>query len=1071
MDTKLSKKYKFKRVFANILSIVAILAIALANIGFTAQAAPRSLPSDWDGSAVRKASILLESDGFKMWYDGIDFQGQTQVGLATSTDGTSWTKYFDNPVLSGDPDAWDSSGEHAPFVMKDGDQYKMWYEGSDGNVRQLGYATSDDGITWTKYEGNPVLQNGDGYDQDVAGHGSVLYEDGNYKLWYHAIGSDGIIIAYATSPDGINWVKFGPVLQQEEGLWDEYGLWGPSVLKVGETYWMWYSASGQSYPASIGAATSENGENWTRVSDAPIITIADNNIGDPHVIFDEEIFKMWFTNFSDGAIYYAESSDGIDWNEPTPVLPPGVLFPLEGWHDGNEGEVEVNSCTAFGWSADPDDRDRDVQIRILADGNEVATTTASDYGEDMDELGICPGGTCRFTVNLWGLISLGEEHQITVQAYDLDTDDWWNLEGTPKTLTCPNPFIAVSLTEHWFWVNNFTPETLVTFSIYDYQGAENLILEFSKPTDEMGNLTIEGWQHIWDPEPGDYIVATDGLITKDLVLEYVTLEVFDPENDLVSGHAIPDREVGVGVGNEAGEQWMNVIADHVTGEWIAQFEFNTGEDYLTEDSWAGGHVADEDGDVTAAHNSGPPEPPAWFTVFPEWDAIEGWNFPLGAEVHLAIYEDPDASPVYEQYEPVTFTPWGSWELWVWFDLAGGDGYDVKAGDIVKLSYGDTVRTHTVQNLAISKVNPEDDLVKGTADPGAEINVWPHATGQEEFVNANPMGKWNVDFTGIYDLMPGDGGRARIWENGNATEVEWYIPRSRIVASITEDWFYLQEFSPNKTIKFTVFEAQGEKPIWKGETTTDDSGFAWINAEDRWNLEPGNYLVVKDGRNSKDLIIEGFTFDVFSITNGQLFGTAPEPYGRNVWVGIGWENDGWSMDVTTDGAGSWLADFGNPVPTDYQWVAAQIFDDDGDASELRPSVVIDWSLVIANQEDWVDSEIFVDEGQSFTIEALGLMNPCADTYPNGPDFCIFYTPLGDGAVPDENELGPFPGPGLSFMALLGRIYDENDDGAPFYIGAGGTFTAEKSGTLQFTPNDNLRTDNQGSYIVSVMFLEP
>ena len=36
----------------------------------------------------------------------------------------------------------------------------------------------------------------------------------------------------------------------------------------------------------------------------------------------------------------------------------------------------------------------------------------------------------------------------------------------------------------------------------------------------------------------------------------------------------------------------------------------------------------------------------------------------------------------------------------------------------------------------------------------------------------------------------------------------------------------------------------------------------INAEGRWNLEPGNYLVVSDGNTTKDLMLEEFTFDVF-----------------------------------------------------------------------------------------------------------------------------------------------------------------------------------------------------------------
>jgi hypothetical protein len=106
--------------------------------------------------------------------------------------------------------------------------------------------------------------------------------------------------------------------------------------------------------------------------------------------------------------------------------------------------------------------------------------------------------------------------------------------------------------------------------------------------------------------------------------------------------------------------------------------------------------------------------------------------------------------------------------------------------------------------------------------------------------------------------------------------------------------------------------------------------------DQIDLVPGNYLIISDGKTTREIVLEALTFDLFDTTLGLLQGTAPEPFGRRVWAGIGWENDGWSMDVTTDGTGSWVADFGAPVPSDYQWVAAQIFDDDGDASELRPA---------------------------------------------------------------------------------------------------------------------------------------
>ncbi|MFQ5576135.1 MAG: FG-GAP-like repeat-containing protein, partial [Anaerolineae bacterium] len=243
---------------------------------------------DWDGSTVGKVSVINDGGTYKMWFDGRNLFRETKIGLATSPDGIAWTKYSGNPVLTGTTAAAsDYNEEHAPFVLKDGATYKMWYEWSDGNSRNLAYATSSDGITWSEYAGNPVLQPGpDGYDQDDAAHGSLLKEGNVYKLWYHAIGDQGPIIAYATSGDGIAWAKQGPALLPNPGSWDDSALWGPSVLNLNGVYWMWYSGADANGPAGIGVVTSTNGISWTRFLGGPVLTETGAFIGDPHVITD-----------------------------------------------------------------------------------------------------------------------------------------------------------------------------------------------------------------------------------------------------------------------------------------------------------------------------------------------------------------------------------------------------------------------------------------------------------------------------------------------------------------------------------------------------------------------------------------------------------------------------------------------------------------------------------------------------------------------------------------------------------------------------------------------------------------
>jgi hypothetical protein len=91
----------------------------------------------------------------------------------------------------------------------------------------------------------------------------------------------------------------------------------------------------------------------------------------------------------------------------SPGIPGSITLPPsdspEGNHDGNEGIVLKLGCSAFGWAVDPEDRVRDLQVRILSDGSQVATVTADEFREDAEEL--CVGGTCGFSTSLWGLIS------------------------------------------------------------------------------------------------------------------------------------------------------------------------------------------------------------------------------------------------------------------------------------------------------------------------------------------------------------------------------------------------------------------------------------------------------------------------------------------------------------------------------------------------------------------------------------------------------------------------------------------------------------------------------------------
>jgi hypothetical protein len=113
-----------------------------------------------------------------------------------------------------------------------------------------------------------------------------------------------------------------------------------------------------------------------------------------------------------------------------------INIPPEGHHDNFTGSQNQFFCRAEGWAADANDLAADLNIRIFSDGLEVAQDVAGTFRQDLQDAGVCVDGTCSFSVDLWGLISIDTDHLITVQAQDAQTGEWVDLFDTPRTLNC-----------------------------------------------------------------------------------------------------------------------------------------------------------------------------------------------------------------------------------------------------------------------------------------------------------------------------------------------------------------------------------------------------------------------------------------------------------------------------------------------------------------------------------------------------------------------------------------------------------------------------------------------------------
>lgn len=226
-------------------------------------------PKDsYDGDLVLAPEpVRLSPTHLRMYYSAKkagSFFGKTwTLAVADSQDnGKTWTKYSGNPILEPTDDAWESGAVGFCSVEKNADGWKMWYLGTDthGNaLKQVGYATSPDGLKWQRHSGNPIIPVNPRvkWEAQAIAVPRVIRDGALYKVWYCSYPANNTYaIGQAESFDGLRWFRSpnNPVIKPEGKGFDSQMAAYPGVIRVGDRYLMWYSGNGYGN-AGIGLAT------------------------------------------------------------------------------------------------------------------------------------------------------------------------------------------------------------------------------------------------------------------------------------------------------------------------------------------------------------------------------------------------------------------------------------------------------------------------------------------------------------------------------------------------------------------------------------------------------------------------------------------------------------------------------------------------------------------------------------------------------------------------------------------------------------------------------------------------
>lgn len=195
----------------------------------------------FDDNGVTPSCIVNLSDRKFLYYIGWKPRCTTRMGvvagLAQSIDGgKTFSRVSRAPILRR-TDSEPYSIMTAPWVIKDGNIFRMWYVSglewihADLPRYNIKYAESNDGINWNQGAKIAIELRGE---QETSLARPCVFKDGDkYRMWYSfKNGGANYVVGYAESTDGIAWIR----MDEQAGISKSIDGWDSEMIEYGSVF-------------------------------------------------------------------------------------------------------------------------------------------------------------------------------------------------------------------------------------------------------------------------------------------------------------------------------------------------------------------------------------------------------------------------------------------------------------------------------------------------------------------------------------------------------------------------------------------------------------------------------------------------------------------------------------------------------------------------------------------------------------------------------------------------------------------------------------------------------------------